>query len=190
MLTSKRACITLVGSPNPHDHFIRHLSSTRCSSWGSSRSATPVPVDDRAFQPAALDFGPDSVDGWLTRMAAAEVGVQDAPFLDVDDRTVDLGDHRVRLSPLEFGVLEALSSRRGRPVSHAELIAGVWGTTYGGSNVVDVVVRSLRHKLGPARGGSRPPVASATASNRYPGSRGIPTPPDNESERCGTGDNG
>jgi DNA-binding response OmpR family regulator len=36
-------------------------------------------------------------------------------------------------------------------VSRAELIASVWGTTYdGGSNVVDVVVRSLRHKLGPS----------------------------------------
>jgi len=111
----------------------------------------PVPVDDRAFQLAALDFGPDSVDGWLTRIAAAELGIQDAPFLDVEDRTVDLGDRRVHLSPLEFGVLEALSSRRGRPVSRAELIASVWGTTYdGGSNVVDVVVRSLRHKLGPS----------------------------------------
>ena len=84
-------------------------------------------------------------------MAAAELGIEDAPFLDVDDRTVDLGDHRVHLSPLEFGVLEALSARRGRPVSRAELIDRVWGTTYdGGSNVVDVVVRSLRQKLGPS----------------------------------------
>jgi len=33
----------------------------------------------------------------------------------------------------------------------AELLAGVWGTEYtGGSNVVDAVVLSLRHKLGPA----------------------------------------
>jgi two-component system alkaline phosphatase synthesis response regulator PhoP len=36
-------------------------------------------------------------------------------------------------------------------VTRAELITQVWGTTYvGGSNVVDVVVRSLRRKLGPA----------------------------------------
>ena len=128
-----------------------HHSSTRCSCWGSSRLATPFPsTTERSISPRwTSDL--DSVDGWLTRMAAAELGIQDAPFLDVDDRTVDLGDHRVHLSPLEFGVLEALSSRRGRPVSRAELIARVWGTTYdGGSNVVDVVVRSLRHKLGPS----------------------------------------
>ena len=29
----------------------------------------PVPIDDRPFHLAALDFGPDSVDGWLTRIA-------------------------------------------------------------------------------------------------------------------------
>ena len=43
-----------------------------------------------------------------------------------------------------------LSAHPGRTVSRADLIEGVWGTTYtGGSNVVDVVVRSLRQKLGP-----------------------------------------
>ena len=48
-------------------------------------------------------------------------------------------------------MLATLSEQPGRAVTHAELITRVWGTTYvGGSNVVDVVVRSLRRKLGPA----------------------------------------
>ena len=56
----------------------------------------------------------------------------------------------MQLSPLEFGVLATLSERAGRAVTRAELIERVWGTSYlGGSNVVDVVVRSLRQKLGP-----------------------------------------
>lgn len=103
------------------------------------------------FHLASLDFGPDSIDGWLSRLAAAELGLADTPFLDKTDRTVDTGDVRVQLSPLEFGVLEALAASRGRPVTRAGLLAQVWGTSYdGGSNTVDVVVRSLRKKLGPA----------------------------------------
>jgi DNA-binding response OmpR family regulator len=36
-------------------------------------------------------------------------------------------------------------------VARPELLAEVWGTEFtGGSNVVDAVVRSLRHKLGAA----------------------------------------
>ncbi len=110
----------------------------------------PVSFGDDSFHLAALDFGPESVDGWLSRLAAAELGIADRGFLDPEDRTVDLGEQRVQLSPLEFGVLATLCERPGRAVTCAELIKGVWGTTYvGGSNVVDVVVRNLRQKLGP-----------------------------------------
>jgi hypothetical protein len=110
----------------------------------------PVSVGESSFHLAALDFGPDSIDGWLSRLAAAELGIADGRFLDSSDRSVNVGDHRVQLSPLEFGVLATLSERPGHAVTRADLIEQVWGTTYvGGSNVVDVVVRSLRQKLGP-----------------------------------------
>jgi hypothetical protein len=110
----------------------------------------PVVIGDDSFRVAALEFGPESVDGWLSRLAAVELGIADRGFLDPVDRTVDLGEKRAQLSPLEFGVLATLSERPGRAVTRAELIERVWGTTYvGGSNVVDVVVRSLRQKLGP-----------------------------------------
>ena len=111
----------------------------------------PIDLGGEPFHLASLDFGPESIDGWLSRLAAAELGLADTPFLDKTDRTVDTGDTRVQLSPLEFGVLETLAARRGRPVTRADLLAQVWGTSYdGGSNTVDVVVRGLRKKLGPA----------------------------------------
>jgi hypothetical protein len=110
----------------------------------------PAVVGDESFHVGVLDFGPESVDGWLSRLAAAELGITHRGFLDPEDRTVEVGERRVQLSPLEFGVLATLSERPGRAVTRAELINEVWGTTYvGGSNVVDVVVRSLRQKLGP-----------------------------------------
>ncbi len=109
----------------------------------------PGRVDGTVYQSAALDFGPDSVDGWLAAVAARELGIEPTSFLDPDDFTADLGGRRIKLSRLEFGVLRALYERRGRPVSRVDLIGSAWGTSYtGGSNVVDVVVRGLRRKLG------------------------------------------
>ena len=109
----------------------------------------PIEVGGEPFHLAALDFGPDSVDGWLNRIAAAELGESDQPFLDERDRSVDLGGARIQLSPLEFGVLNTLAAHPAAPVSRADLLRDVWGTSYdGGSNTVDVVIRSLRRKLG------------------------------------------
>ena len=110
----------------------------------------PIEVGGEPFHLAALDFGPDSVDGWLNRIAAAELGESDEPFLDERDRSVRVGTTRVPVSPLEFGVLRSLATRHGAPASRADLLLEVWGTSYdGGSNTVDVVIRSLRRKLGP-----------------------------------------
>jgi hypothetical protein len=109
----------------------------------------PIEVGGEPFYLAALDFGPESVDGWLNRIAAAELGESAQPFLDGRDRSVDLGGTRIQLSPLEFGVLNTLAAHRSVPVSRADLLREVWGTSYdGGSNTVDVVIRSLRKKLG------------------------------------------
>jgi DNA-binding response OmpR family regulator len=109
----------------------------------------PTEVGGEPFHLAALDFGPDSVDGWLNRIAAAELGESDRPFLDERDRSVDLGGSRIQLSPLEFGVLHTLAAHPATPVSRVDLLRDVWGTSYdGGSNTVDVVIRSLRKKLG------------------------------------------
>jgi hypothetical protein len=135
----------VLADPTP---FMDALSALGITGFGE-----PVRLGGQAYQLLMLDFGMESVDGWLSRVAAAELGIDDESFLDPEDRTVDLGEHRVQLSPLEFGVLTTLCERRGRPVSRAELIQNVWGTNYaGGSNVVDVVIRSLRTKLGASAG--------------------------------------
>lgn len=111
----------------------------------------PVPVHlGRDYTLAWLDFGPESVDGWLARLAAAELGVRPQGLLDVANRELVLDDGRVALTALEFGVLQCLLAHKGKAVSRATLIEHAWGHRYtGGSNVVDVVVRSLRKKMGP-----------------------------------------
>ena len=103
----------------------------------------------RGYQSAMLDFGPSSVDGWLGRLLAAELGVEQDSVLDCAARELVLNGRRVGLSKLEFGVIEFLYRRPGEAVSRSSLIAQVWEQSFdGGGNVVDVVIRSLRKKLG------------------------------------------
>jgi hypothetical protein len=113
--------------------------------------AAPVGLDDRDYASVVLDFGPGSVDGWLSHLVAAELGLDDGTRLDESARELTVGGRRVALTPLEFGVLRHLDAAGGRTVSRPELLSQVWGYEFtGGSNVVDAAVRSLRHKLGDA----------------------------------------
>lgn len=115
--------------------------------------ATPinpvVEIDGRKYQQFCLDFGPSSVDGWLTRIAAQELGIHDDGLLDVLQRQLLVNGHRIDLTPKEFAVMAHLSERPGEPVGRLELLASIWGYDDPvGSNVVDAVVYTLRKKLG------------------------------------------
>lgn len=109
-----------------------------------------VEMDGRAYHTAVLDFGPDSVDGWLAGLAASELGIPPGDaILDREARELVLDDRRIGLTPLEFGVLAYLCDREDRAVSREELLRDVWRTDYTGwSNKVDAVIAGLRHKLG------------------------------------------
>jgi DNA-binding response OmpR family regulator len=96
-----------------------------------------------------LDFGPSSVDGWLARLVAAELGMGNEGVVDLEGRSLIVDRRRVPLTRLEFSVVHYLHERKGKPVARESLIRDVWGHKYDvGSNVVDVVIRSLRKKLG------------------------------------------
>lgn len=101
------------------------------------------------YQSAMLDFGPSSVDGWLARLLGAELGVEESGLLDCAARRLVLNGRHVDLSKLEFSVIEFLYRRPGEAVSRSSLLSHVWDQSYdGGGNVVDVVISSLRKKLG------------------------------------------
>ena len=113
--------------------------------------AAPVVLDGDGYATVGLDFGPGSVDGWLARLVAAELGLHDDRRLDPAGREVTIDGRRVALTALECGVLCRLDAAAGRTVSRSELLMEVWGHEFtGGSNVVDAAVYSLRHKLGDA----------------------------------------
>jgi hypothetical protein len=111
-------------------------------------SCGAVEVGGDVYHLNVNDFGPESVDGWLAGLVAAELGVDVPEVLDRRARELVLGKERVPLTRLEFGLLEYLLDREGQAVSRASLIQDVWGHNYtGGSNVIEAVVRSLRKKL-------------------------------------------
>jgi hypothetical protein len=107
-----------------------------------------VTQDGELYRTGMLDFGPSSVDGWLAGLVAAELGVIDFKILDVEARELVLDGRRIPLTRLEFEVMRYLHEHEGSSVGRESLLRDVWGNQYDvGSNVVDVVVRSLRKKL-------------------------------------------
>jgi hypothetical protein len=108
-----------------------------------------VDLDGIAYHGIYLEFGPSSVDGWLTRLAADEVGLTDDDLLDVDRRQALIDGGRVDLTSREFEVLHYLREHGGTPVTRHAMLTDIWGhQTVVGSNVVDVVIAGLRRKLG------------------------------------------
>lgn len=106
-------------------------------------------LDGKVYHNAMLDFGPQSVDGWLAGLVATELGIEDEQLLDADARELVFGGKRVPLTRREFAVMQFLTERPGTAISRDTLLDKIWGADYdGGSNVVDAVVRLLRKKLG------------------------------------------
>lgn len=120
--------------------------------------------NDAAGRLRALDVGADD---WLARpFAYADLAVrvralahgsgQRRPaMLEVGDLRLDpstlsafRGKTRIRLSPKECALLEAMMQRPGEVVSRARLLEHAWEVGYDNrSNVVDVYIRYLRQKV-------------------------------------------
>ena len=61
---------------------------------------------------------------------------------------VRFGEEPVQLTKKEFDLLLYLMTHRGKAVTRDELLENIWGYEYtGDTNVVDVYVRYLRHKI-------------------------------------------
>ncbi|SES11731.1 DNA-binding response regulator, OmpR family, contains REC and winged-helix (wHTH) domain [Pedococcus cremeus] len=69
--------------------------------------------------------------------------------IDENRREVVLDGHEVALSALEFDLLLLLARHPRRVFSREQILEQVWGTNWvGDDRVVDVHIRSLRHRLG------------------------------------------
>jgi len=104
--------------------------------------------------------------------------------LDLRTRQARAGNRTVDLSAREFALAEVFLRHPGQVLSREQLLSHVWGYDYDpGSNVVEVYVRYLRNKIGPARIATirgagyrllREPSAVAAASGERPASESLP----------------
>ena len=69
--------------------------------------------------------------------------------LDPARRMVKRAGTAIHLTPKEFELLHFLMSHAGLPLTHARILAAVWGPEYGGElEYLRTFVRQLRKKLG------------------------------------------
>lgn len=68
--------------------------------------------------------------------------------VDLERREVSVNAQPVRLTTLEYKLLEALVRRAGKVATHAQLLADVWGPGAEGQNhYLRIYMAQLRHKL-------------------------------------------
>lgn len=73
---------------------------------------------------------------------------RDGLTMDLDRHEVFHGKEPVHLTPIEFGILEALMASGGKAVTREKLLQTVWqGEFYGSYKTLDVHVRRLRSKI-------------------------------------------
>jgi OmpR family response regulator RpaB len=94
--------------------------------------------------------GSTTTDGGSGSGRGAHVVVVGELSVDVTRRQAHRGGERIRLTGMEFNLLELLISRCGEPISRLDMLEKVWGYKPERSNdsrVVDVHISRLRAKL-------------------------------------------
>jgi two-component system KDP operon response regulator KdpE len=67
-------------------------------------------------------------------------------FVDLTRRRVTLSDTEIKLSPIEFSILELLATHAGKVLTHKQILREVWGSE-GDIQYLRTYVRHLRKKL-------------------------------------------
>jgi len=164
---------------NPHllilDVMMPRMDGLEVCRRVREHSAVPIIVltalDSESDKVSALDLGADDyltkpfgVEELLARVRAVlrrtqweampptVSGIKQFGDLEVDltGHIVRLRGEEVRLSPIEFALLEQLITNAGKVLTHRILLQRIWGPEYGGeAEYLRVYINRLRHKLEP-----------------------------------------
>ena len=112
-------------------------------------------VDDYVVRPFSPTELVTRVQTALRRRAAPELAEPSEPYrlgeltIDYPERRVSLLGRSVRLTDIEYRLLDELSVNAGRVLTHDHLLQRIWGLGHSGhSGPVRTFVKNLRHKLG------------------------------------------
>jgi len=133
------------------------LMITARDSLSSRIEGLDAGADDYLVKPFALDELSARIRAVVRRAPRAAPRVLDAHDLRLDSarRIGSRGGHDFTLTARECAMLELFMRRAGEPLDRAEISHHVWDDTYDpASNIIDVYVARLRHKL-EARGKPR-----------------------------------
>ncbi|HEX6878018.1 MAG TPA: response regulator [Nocardioidaceae bacterium] len=114
--------------------------------------ALDVGADDYVTKPFGMEELMARVRAAVRRSAVDEVPEVVTPTfrIDLSAKRVWREGSEVRLTPTEWGLLQALVNRPGQLVSQRQLLHEVWGPNYGSeTNYLRVYMANLRRKLEP-----------------------------------------
>ena len=129
-------------------------------------------ADDYLTKP----FGPHELLARLRALLRRSIDLPTPdPIITTDNFTVDLAKHRVtrdgtdvRLTPIEWNVLEILVRNPEKLITHRQLLTEVWGAAYAkDSNYLRVYMAQLRRKLEPDTGNPRHLLTEAGIGYRF-----------------------
>ncbi|MFL5589265.1 MAG: response regulator transcription factor [Ktedonobacteraceae bacterium] len=182
---------------NPHllilDVMMPRMDGLEVCRRVREHSAVPIIVltalDSESDKVSALDLGADDyltkpfgVEELLARVRAVLRRTQweampptDSGIKQFGDLEVDLTGHivrlrgeEVRLSPIEFALLEQLITNAGKVLTHRMLLQRIWGPEYGGeAEYLRVYINRLRHKLEPDPANPRYILTEAGVGYRF-----------------------
>lgn len=112
-----------------------------------------VGADDyvtKPFSPAELTARIDALYRRIGGAAEAdpEVIVHEPFTLNLRNRTLEKSGRRIKLTQVEFAILQLFMQNPGRALSREDILTSVWGRDYDGElKIVDVNIRRLRIKI-------------------------------------------
>ena len=104
----------------------------------------------KPFSPAELTARIDALYRRIDSDGSSnQIELKHGPFvLNTRNRTLDKDGRRIKLTQVEFAILQLFMQNPGRALSREDILTSVWGRDYDGElKIVDVNIRRLRIKI-------------------------------------------